>query len=103
MSQDLSEEAYAVYLEQKAQMDRVLTQIKNTHLPLPDKTYEEWQETLRHRDHPRWPEYMDARRVWKGATFRIRYSTHAGREDTLPQFPTFEDWLEQKHDAEETS
>lgn len=94
MTQDISPEGYETYLIKQAifaeQWPRIAGQ---------PKTYEEWAETMQHRDHPRWVEYMDARRSWKAATFHLVYSPSVV-SSPLPPFPGFEEWLEQKHDDE---
>ena len=99
MTQDISPEAYQEYVTG----NEILNRRWFPNEPLVMYTYEEWVEITLARDHSRWPEYMDARRRWKTATFHIRYGPFSG-EGNLPQFPSFSEWLEQKHpDEKETT
>lgn len=100
MTQDISPEAYQEYVTGNEILNR--RWFPNEALVM--YTYEEWVEITLARDHPSYPEYIDTRRAWKSATFHLRYGPHAGREDTLPNFPSFSEWLEQKHpDEKETT
>lgn len=91
MAQDTSPEAYEQYLGQAAMLERTLRRLNPSLPATPPLSYEEWQKLERHRDHPRWPEFMDARWTWKTLTFHAHYGPHPV---AMQPFPAFLEWLE---------
>lgn len=96
MTQDISPEAYQEYVTR----NEILNRRWFPNEPLVMYTYEEWVDITLARDHPSYPEYIDARRDWKASTFHLRYGPFVGGERIVPKFSSFSEWLEQKHDDE---
>lgn len=84
--EDITPEAYEIYLGQHAQYERQWPGLAGA-----PKTYEEWAEGMQYRHHERWVEYVRARRDWKASTLYVFYGPEG---EAMFPFPSFPEWLE---------